>query len=119
MREESRRQKRVARLIQEALGPLLLRELEPGAAVLVTVTHVDVPADLRTARVHLSVFGGEPGAVLRRLEERSGAVRRHLASVVELKYNPELFFSLDPSAEMDEKIERLLRTTNNHGHDAD
>ncbi len=50
------------------------------------------------ARVFLSVFGGDAAAVLGRLEERSGAVRRHLASQVELKYNPELFFSLDPSA---------------------
>jgi ribosome-binding factor A len=105
MREESRRQKRVARLLQEALGPLILRELEPGTATLVTVTHVDVPADLRSARVHISVFGGEPEAVLRRLEERAGLIRRHLASLVELKYNPELFFSREDraAAEIDRK----------------
>ena len=111
MRDESRRQKRIARLLQEALGPLVLRELEAGAATLVTITHVDVQADLRSARVFLSVFGGDAAAVLGRLEERSGAVRRHLASEVELKYNPQLFFSLDPSADADARIERLLKST--------
>ena len=74
MREWSRRQKRVASLLQEALGPLILRELEPGAATLVTVTHVDVPADLRSAQVFVSVFGGDSGAVLQRL---AGSRRTH------------------------------------------
>jgi len=119
MREESRRQKRIARLLQEALGPLLLRELELGAATLVTVTHVDILADLRSARVFVSVFDGDPAAVLRRLEERAGAVRRHLAPLVELKYNPELFFSLDPSADMDARIETLLQGTRKDGPDRD
>jgi ribosome-binding factor A len=119
MREESRRQKRIARLLQEALGPLLLRELEPGAAPLVTLTHVDVPADLRSARVFISVFGGEAGAVLQQLQDRAGHIRKHLASLVELKYNPELFFSLDPSADKDERIARLLEATQRHDRDAD
>ncbi len=119
MREESRRQKRVARLLQEALGPLLLKELDPGTATLVTLTHVDVPADLRSARVFVSVFGGDPEAVLSRLGERAGAIRRHLASVVDLKYNPELIFSLDPSADMDARIERLLETTHSDDRKSD
>jgi ribosome-binding factor A len=118
MREWSRRQKRVASLLQESLVPLLLRELDPGAATLVTVTHVDVQADLRVARVYVSVFGGEAEAVLRRLQDRAGPIRKHLASLVELKYNPELFFSLDPSADMDERIKRLLESTS-HDRDAD
>lgn len=119
MREENRRQKRVARLLQETLGPLLLRELEPDAATLVTLTHVDVPADLRSALVFVSVFGGDSGAVLRHLQDRAGHIRRRLASLVELKYNPELFFSLDPSADMDARIGRLLKSTQSHDRDAD
>jgi ribosome-binding factor A len=118
MREESRRQKRIARLLQEALGPLVLRELPPGAATLVTLTHVKVPADLRSARIFVSVFGGDPQGILRRLEERTGHIRKNLASLVELKYNPELFFALDPSAERDERIERLLRSTRDYEPDA-
>jgi ribosome-binding factor A len=119
MREEGRRQRRVASLLLEALGPLILRELEPGAATLVTLTHVDVPADLRSAQVFVSVFGGDSGAVLQRLQDRAGRIRKHLASLVELKYNPELFFSLDPSADMDERIGRLLKSTQSHDRDAD
>jgi ribosome-binding factor A len=119
MRSESRRQKRVARLIQEALGPILARELEPGSATLLSLTHVEVPSDLRSARVYISVFGGESEPVLRRLAERSGALRKSLAALVELKYNPELFFALDPSADMNERIERLLRSTKSHGTDPD
>ena len=66
----------------------------------------------------LDGFGGDAAAVLRTLQDRAGHIRRHLASLVELKYNPELFFSLDPSHDMDERIGRLLEATH-HDRDAD
>jgi ribosome-binding factor A len=109
MGEESRRQRKISSLLQEALSAILQEELRPESGLLISVTRVDVLSDLRSARVYLSVFGaGDPAAVLARLEERAGAVRRRLASTVELKYNPQLFFTIDPSAAEVERIDRIL-----------
>jgi len=113
MKEESRRQKRIGSLLQEALGRILIEELS-GIATdgLVTVTRVDVPSDLKTARVHLSIFGSDdPHHILTHLERRAGFLRKLLASSVKLKYNPELFFALDPTWEMSERIDRILQST--------
>jgi len=33
-----------------------------------------------------------------------------------LKYNPELFFALDPGPEHQERIDRLIEETKKHGH---
>jgi ribosome-binding factor A len=109
MRDESRRQKRIASLLQEALSRILIDELRGETGDLVTVTRVDVPADLKSARVYVSAYGpDDPAGVVTRLEQRAGTIRRILASSVKLKYNPMLFFALDPSAELNDRIERIL-----------
>ena len=121
MPSDGRRPKRIGRLIQEALGRILAAELPEAAADIVTVTRVDVPADLKTARVYVSVFGPlPPAAVLALCAERAGAIRHRLASAVELKYNPRLVFALDPSAELNDRIERLLAPkSDDHDRSAD
>ena len=120
MRQESRRQRKIASLLQEALSAILRDELRPPENLLLSVTRVDVPSDLRSARVYLSIFGaGDPAAVLAGLEERSGAIRRRLASAVEMKYNPQLFFLLDPSAGEIERIERILDESRKHDRRSD
>jgi ribosome-binding factor A len=112
MREESRRQKRVGRLIQEALSEILQQELAGVTTGVVTVTRAEVPADLRTARIYLSVFGPEdPTGVLAYLEKRKGHLRKLLASSVKLKYNPGLIFTLDETEEFSERMDELLRST--------
>jgi ribosome-binding factor A len=109
MRDESRRQKRIASLLQEALSRILIDELREDTGDLVTVTRVDVPADLKSARIYVSIYGpDDPADVLVRLGQRAGPIRRILASSVKLKYNPQLFFALDPSADLNDRIEQLL-----------
>jgi len=119
MRTASRRPQRIGSLLQEALGPILIDALHGATADLVTVTRVDVPADLKTARILVSAYGPDaPDRVLEMIVERSGAIRRSLASAARLKYNPQLFFALDPSADFNDRIERLLRPNENDEHDA-
>lgn len=111
---EDRRARRVGHRIQEELGRFLIEE-EGGGRGLVTVTRVAMSPDLQTARVFISVFGGEgPRAVLERLEKRKGHIRRLLASRVNLKYNPELIFSPDPAPEDGERLDRLIEMAKTH-----
>jgi len=112
MSEKGIRTRRVAELIRAELGRLLLLEFRDPASGLVTVTRVEMTPDLLTARVFLSVFGGpDPAVLLDRVERGKGALRRALASRVKLKYNPELFFALDPGPEHQDRIDRLLEET--------
>ncbi len=110
------RSRRVAELIKEEIGRLLIREFQDSSTGLVTVTRVEMPPDLRTAHVYVSVFGTEnPQAIFDRLDRSKGHYRKTLASRVKLKYNPELFFVLDPGPEHEEKIDRLIEMAKKHG----
>lgn len=110
---EDRRAKRVAQRLMEELGRFFIEEVQgPG---LITVTRVEMTPDLMTARVFLSVFGGEgPEEVLARLEGMKGPIRRLLASRVNLKYNPELIFLPDPAPEYEERLDRLIEKARKH-----
>ena len=106
----TRRQKRVASLIKEEIGRLLLEGIQDSSSYLITVTGVEMSSDLRAAHVYLSVFGSEKKeTVLELLEARKGHLRKSIASKVKLKYNPMLIFSLDPSTEYEERIDSAIK----------
>ncbi len=107
---------RVAELIQEELGRLLLREFQEPGAGFVTVTAVEMTPDLLQARVRLSVFGtDDPQGLLERIEANKGHIRKALAGRVKLKYNPALFFSLDRGLDHADRIDELIERTKKHG----
>ena len=109
------RVRRVEALIKEELGRLLIQEFQDPASGFVAVTRVDMPGDLRSAHVYLSVFGtDDPAPILDRLERRKGYIRKTLASRVKLKYNPELFFALDPGPGHEVRIDRLIEMAKKH-----
>jgi ribosome-binding factor A len=73
-----RRPKRVAHLIQETLGRIFLEEFQ-GSSGLITVTGVEMSADLQTAHVSLSIFGtAQEDAFWERLEKSKGYLIRPL-----------------------------------------
>jgi ribosome-binding factor A len=116
MPEKGIRPRRVAELVQAEISRLLIHEFQDPNAGFLTVTRVEMTADLRTATVYLSVFGpGDRRAVLDRIEKATGYLRRTLASRIKLKYNPELFFSLDPGPDHQERIDKLIEETKKHG----
>lgn len=106
----SRRQKKVASLIKEQLSPLLIELTQDAYSVLITITEVEMTSDLKTAYVYLSIFGHTPNRIiLDLLNTRKGYLRKSIASRTKLKYNPQLFFSLDPSQEYERNIDDLLK----------
>ncbi len=115
MAKSTMRSRRVAELIQAELGRLMIREFQDATTGFVTVTRVEVTADLLNAHVSISVFGSpDPKAFLERLEKSKGRIRKALAARVKLKYNPALFFSLDPGPEYASRIERLIEQVKKH-----
>lgn len=107
--DAERRPKRVAHLIQEMLSRVFLEEFQ-GETGLITVTRVEMTADLQTAHVYLSLFGRrDEEALWERLENSKGYLRKAIASGVKLRYNPRLVFHRDPTPELESRIDRLIK----------
>ena len=107
--DSGRRPKRVAHLVQETLSRIFLEEFQ-GDTGLITVTRVEMSADLQTAHVYLSLFGEiEEQALWERLEKSKGYLRRSIASEVKLRYNPTLVFHRDPGPEYESRIDQLIK----------
>lgn len=111
MKGRGDRHARVAERIREEVSLILQnRAKDPGLGA-VTVTDVTVTADLKIARVHYSVLGGEEErlAVRDALRRSKGFIRRELARVLGMRYSPDLQFLYDASYERGARIETLIR----------
>lgn len=108
---QGKRTDRVGHLIQMELGQLILQRVKNPKLGFVTVTHVDVSPDLRSARVFFSVLGNaaQKKDSLTALERASGFLQREINAALNLKYTPRLKFILDESLDRGEEIDKVLR----------
>jgi ribosome-binding factor A len=107
----TRRSERVAEAIREEVASFLTERVkDPRIVGFVTVTGVDVTADLRHARVYVSVMGSEAEREVTRegLASLAGHLRSRLARSLGLRFAPELEFRDDPTVERAARIESLL-----------
>lgn len=100
---------RVGELIQRELSQYL-HSRHRSEAVAITITGVDVAADLKRATVYYSVFGNrlERAKAGKFLMSIRNEMRGHLGKNVIIKYTPELYFSYDESVERGMHIVDLL-----------
>jgi ribosome-binding factor A len=95
----------VRQVLSEAVG-----ELKDPRVGFVTVTGVETAADLRSARVFVSVLGSE------RKRERSiaalssahGVLQARIARELRLKRTPQLTFEYDPTVERGVRMSHLI-----------
>jgi len=108
---DNRRADRLAESIRYEVATFLNEGAkDPRLVGMVTVTAVDVPRDLRHARIFVSVMGtdSERAATLDALESMKSHLRSRIAKAVRLRVAPELSFRLDKSVERAARIESLL-----------
>lgn len=108
---ESKRQAKIARLIQKELSEIFRRQTSALGGVLVSVSTVRVSPDLSIAKAYLSIFPPERSAeILANINAQAKTVRYELAQAVKevLRKCPELHFYLDDSLDYIENIDRLL-----------
>jgi ribosome-binding factor A len=109
---ESKRQQRVAKLIQKDLGEIFqqeMRHITHGA--MVTVTKVHVTPDLQSARVYLSIFASpDKTELMKNIKRHASELRGKLGNRIrhQMKSVPELHFDEDDSLDYIENIENLL-----------
>jgi len=95
----TRRTQRVGSLLRDTLGRLILTELsdpriDPART---SVVRVEVPEDLLTAKVFVSVLGDDAlkRKTLRALRHATGHIQELLGKRIALKHTPRLTFEFD------------------------
>ena len=110
--------RRVDEAVREVLGDAVAHDLKDPRVGFVTVTEVRTSADLRQARVFVSVFGTdeEKAATLEGLASAHGILQTRIARELRMKHTPALQFLLDDTAEKAAKLEALIEdVTENRG----
>jgi ribosome-binding factor A len=98
---------RVNEVLRQVIGEELERLADADERLrLITVTSVEVSADLRGATVFLARMGEESAAAL---EERRGQLQRAVGRQVRMKRTPRLQFTVDPAVREGERVEEILR----------
>ena len=105
----SGRMRRVDESVRQVVSEGLL-ELKDPRIGFVTVTGVRTAPDLRSARVYVSVLGGERKReeALRGLEAAHGVLQARVARELRMKRTPTLAFEYDPSVERGVRMTQLI-----------
>lgn len=105
----SQRLEKVQKAAREVLGEAI-QDLKDPRIGFVTVTAVRVSADLRHARVYVSVLGSqeERDATMQGLRSATPHLKAELGRQMRMKYLPELSFELDTGAEDAQRLEELF-----------
>lgn len=108
-----KRSDRVADSVKREIADLLLRRVKDPRVAGVTVTDVEMTADLQHARIYYCVMGTpsaeEKQTAAAGLAKATGFMRQELGKRLHLRYLPQLAFYYDTSFDYGDKIERLLK----------
>ena len=106
-----RRIKQINHAIRRELGDLLSRRVnDPRIQGIISVTEVEVSADLAQAKVFISFLGTEEekAEVFKGLSAATGYLRREVGGRLRLRFIPELIFLPDNSIERGGHILQLI-----------
>jgi ribosome-binding factor A len=108
----TRRQEKVARVIREVVSDVIANHLsDPRITGFVSVTRVEVVADLRSADVYLSVFASDEGAKDRTFAAITHArtrIQSFLAEELDSKFCPVLRFHEDEQFRKTLEVMKLI-----------
>lgn len=107
----SRRVQRFNSLLKQVISEVIRGQVKnPHLPPLVTITHVDITADLRHAKVYVSVIGDEgiKNEALHALQSAAGFIAVHASKEVSMRYFPELLFVLDDTVDKQMRIETII-----------
>jgi ribosome-binding factor A len=105
------RAERLAEVIRAEVSEIIQQGLHDPRIGFVSITEVDVSADLRHAKIFVSVLGdaGAKQRTMDGLERATGHIRSELGHRLSIRFVPELLFRLDDSIERGTRVVSLLR----------
>lgn len=106
----SRRTNRLEESIREEVANLIASGLKDPRIGFVTVTGVQLTADLRHVRIKVGVLGDQKAreTSLAGLRQAAGYVRRELGKRLRMRLTPEVSFEYDKGLDATDRVARLL-----------
>ena len=110
---------RINEAIQKELANLLRTVKDPRVQdAMISITRVETTPDLRYTKVYVSVLQSEKAAsAMKGLQSAAGFLRRQLGSNLQLRYAPEIVWSLDDSITYGARMLELINNLPYGEHD--
>jgi len=110
VKRHSQRAQRVADQIQRELADLIVNEVKDPRVGRITITGVDVTADLAHATVRFSHLAGKEHAagIVTALQRAAGFLRSALSHRLDLYSVPQIHFAYDDSIESGMRLSQLI-----------
>lgn len=108
---QSRRMAKASQAVKEVVSTTILFGLRDPRIKNVTVIAAEAAADMRTAKVYISVRGDAKAEALtlQGLESAKGLLQRKIADRLQTRYTPVLTFLIDRGVKQSLETSRLLR----------
>jgi ribosome-binding factor A len=112
-----RRQQRVAEEIKRRASQFIREELKDPRLGFLTITGVEINADLTHARVFISVLGTEEEErqTMEALRRARGLIKRDIGDWLRIRTVPEIEFKQDRSIERGTRILQLIKGLEQEG----
>ncbi len=106
------RKERLDELLWRELSSIIVYELDDPRLHDITVSRVDVARDMQTARVFITPLDEQQNVkeIQRALENARGHLRSEIASRIQLRHVPELYFKIGESYQQAQRIENILES---------
>lgn len=106
----NRRVLKAAQAIREVVSMSILTDIKDPRVRDVTVTFVEVSADMRMAKVHVSVMGdeGKQNLCLQGLQSSAGFLQSKIGKRIDTRYTPKIQFHLDKGMQNAMMVTRIL-----------
>ncbi|MCA9832772.1 MAG: 30S ribosome-binding factor RbfA [Thermomicrobiales bacterium] len=106
----TRRTQQVGEMLREEVDDIIRREVKDPRIGFFSITRVDVPTDLRTACIYVSVLGSEEerASTLDALRQAAMFIRHHLKPRLRMRQVPMLEFTDDRSMAYAAEISETL-----------
>ncbi len=108
------RPERVGELIKEEISRILRERVSDPRIGFVSVTDVQLPPDLKTARIFISVLGDKEvrEKTFEGLRSATSFIRGELGEVLKLRFVPQIYFVYDKSIENGSRIFAIMQKLN-------
>jgi len=109
---------RVAELIKHEISDIITRKVNDPRVGFISITSVEIGADLQNATVHVSVMGSdeEQKNTMKALQRATGFIRSELSKRMQLRDVPELYFKQDKSIEKAAKVFAIMNQLEQEQH---
>ncbi len=123
VKTDGRRVSRVEKEVQSIVSSYIIQNLQSELPGLVTIGRVQIPADLRLAKVYVSILNINDGSsdasradqldkAIHVLQSWAKDIQDEIGKKLKMKYLPKLTFYADESTEKILKIEKILSGIN-------